>query len=136
MGFDNVVAGNGVSMALIGMAIVFAGLVLVSAFLAVIPRLLDRGETRVRDMARRGAAWRAEHARSTAGTAGARMGGEQAVAGMEALSPEARVAVAYVLQAERERELSMDRQQITQRDGQEQRVWTAIGKMRTLATRL
>jgi hypothetical protein len=42
-----------------------------------------------------------------------------------------------VLQAEYERELLSDHQLITIReDDEEQRVWTAIGKMRSLATRL
>ncbi len=140
MGFHNVVAANGFSVALTGMAIVFAGLILVSLFIAAIPRVLGRGESRVRDMARRGAAWRAEHAARAAGavsrgptSAGGTIDGS---ATADKLPGELRAAIAYVLVAERERELALDRQHITLREGEEQRVWTAIGKMRTLATRL
>ena len=45
-------------------------------------------------------------------------------------------AIGFVLEAERERELSQDRQRITIREDDDQGVWTAIGKMRTLSTRL
>ena len=52
------------------------------------------------------------------------------------MDPSLLAAIGMVLEAERARELSQDRQRITLRDDTEQRVWTAIGKMRTLSTRL
>jgi Na+-transporting methylmalonyl-CoA/oxaloacetate decarboxylase gamma subunit len=119
MGFDNVIAGNGFEIALTGMSVVFTGLVLVSLFIAALPRLLDR--------AGRTTAPRLQPARAAAS-------GRESSTGIE---PDLLAAMGCVLQAEYERELLSDHQLITIRDDDaEQRVWTAIGKMRSLATRM
>jgi Na+-transporting methylmalonyl-CoA/oxaloacetate decarboxylase gamma subunit len=122
MGFDNISAGNGFEIAITGMTVVFTGLVLVSLYIAALPRLLERaGRTGHRE------APRTKPAHATAGGRGASLG----------IDPDLLAAIGCVLQAEYERELLSDHQLITIReDDEEQRVWTAIGKMRSLATRL
>lgn len=121
MGIDNVVTGHGLGIAITGMTVVFAGLVLVSLYIRALPRMLDASG----GLARR----RRE-----------RQAGDSAVAPAAALDsadPALLAAIGYVLQAEREHALALDDQRITLReDDEEQRVWTAIGKMRTLATRM
>ena len=119
MGVENIAAGNGIEIALTGMAIVLAGLLLISLFVAALPRLVERG------------AGKRERTKVQAADAGV-MGEESSVD----LDPDLLAAITYVVAAEREREASMDRQRITMREDQEQRVWTAIGKMRTLSKRL
>jgi hypothetical protein len=120
MGFDNVVAGHGAGIALLGLSVVFAGLLLVSAFIASLPHafrwfgVLSQWNARRRT----GVAPRTE-------------------GGVSDLDAELLAAICCVVHAEHERELLFDRQRITLRDDvEEQRVWTAIGKMRTLATRM
>ena len=122
MGFDNIAAGNGFGLALVGMGVVFAGLVLVSLYVALLPRLLERPR-------------RAERPRVQAADAGV-MEREMGTGREKILDPDLLAAIGFVLQAERERRLAQDHQQITLRDNDEQRVWTAIGKMRTLSTRM
>jgi Na+-transporting methylmalonyl-CoA/oxaloacetate decarboxylase gamma subunit len=115
MGIDGIVDGHGVGIALTGMSVVFAGLVLVSLYIRVLPAAFER--------AARGTPVPPRPAVTTGGDTG--------------ITPELLAVFAYVLQAEHERELLSDDQRITIReDDDEQRVWTAIGKMRSLATRL
>ena len=119
MGVENIVAGNGIGIAVTGMAIVLAGLLLISLFVAALPRLAG------------GTAGKRERPKVQAADAGV-MGEESSID----LDPDLLAAITYVVAAEREREQSMDRQRITIREDEEQRVWTAIGKMRTLSKRL
>jgi hypothetical protein len=120
MGIENVVDGHGFGIALTGMTVVFAGLVLVSAYITVLPKVFEwAGRPGIRLPPRMQAA-------------------DEGVMGREVslgMDPDLLAAIGYVLQAEREYELSLDDQRITLRDDEEQRVWTAIGRMRTLATR-
>jgi len=39
--FDNIIAGNGISITLTGMSIVFSGLLLISLFIILLPRILN-----------------------------------------------------------------------------------------------
>lgn len=120
MGVENIIAGDGIGIAVTGMAIVLAGLLLISLFVTALPRLV---------------AWPGAGKRERAKVQAA----DAAVMGEESsidLDPELLAAITYVVAAEREREQSMDRQRITIREDDEQRVWTAIGKMRTLSKRL
>jgi hypothetical protein len=124
MGIDNVIAGHGLGIAITGMTVVFAGLVLVSIYIRLLPMVTAPGRP----------SWR--QLRRTRRAAGA-----TAVPATRAATPDTDhdllAAIGYVLQAERERELALDHQLITLReDDEEQRVWTAIGKMRSLATRM
>ena len=121
MGLHNVIAGDGFGLALVGMSVVFAGLVLVSLYVALLPRVFSWLDGSGRREAAR--------SRAAAGAAVER----HASTGMD---PDLLAAIGYVFQAERERQLALDHQQITLRDDDEQRVWTAIGKMRTLSKRM
>jgi hypothetical protein len=122
MGIDRIVEGHGVGIALTGMTVVFSGLVLVSLFIAWLPVVLER----------LGQAGQRRPPRMQAAHAGV-MGRETSLF----IDPDLLAAIGYVLQAEHERLLLSDDQLITMQDaGDEQRVWTAIGKMRTLATRM
>lgn len=121
MGLERIIEGQGFGIALTGMTVVFVGLVLVSLFIAVLPRVLERAGQAGRRRAPRMQAARA-----------AVMERETSVA----LDPALLVAIGTVLQAEYEREMLSDHQLITMREtGEEQAAWTAIGKMRILATR-
>lgn len=119
MGIDNVLAGDGFGLAFVGMSVVFAGLLAVSLYVAMMPRIFAWVERR-REAPRLQAA-------------------DAAVVGREpslGIDPDLLAAIGYVFQAERERQLAQDHQEITLRDDDEQRVWTAIGKMRTLSKRM
>jgi Na+-transporting methylmalonyl-CoA/oxaloacetate decarboxylase gamma subunit len=121
MGIDNVITGHGVGIAITGMTVVFAGLVLVSLYIRVLPRVLEGagGLARLR---------RDRQAKDSAAAP---------AAAWNSADPALLAAIGYVLQAEREHAIALDDQRITLReDDEEQRVWTAIGKMRTLATRM
>lgn len=127
MGVENIVAGDGIGIAVTGMVVVFLGLALISGYITLLPRLFDWAE-RTRGWRRS----RREPPRMRAADA-AVMGRETSLA----IDPDLLAAIGYVIEAERERERSQDRQRITMRDDDgEQQVWTAIGKMRTLSTRL
>jgi Na+-transporting methylmalonyl-CoA/oxaloacetate decarboxylase gamma subunit len=119
---DRILDGHGFAIALTGMTVVFLGLVLVSVFIALLPRVLERlGRPGLRLPPR------------MQGARAATMGQETTLA----IDPDLLAAIGYVLHAEYERELLSDHQLITIREGgEEQRVWTAIGKMRSLATRM
>jgi hypothetical protein len=126
MGIENVLEGHGFGIAITGMTVVFAGLVLVSLYLTLLPRFFQWYAS---------APWQ-RRARTGPGGAPVRAPAPVRTAS-RGMDPDVLVAITYVLQAERELQLALDSQLITQRDSdEEQRVWTAIGKMRTLATRL
>jgi hypothetical protein len=131
MGIENVVEGHGFGIAITGMVVVFSGLVLVVLFLMALPPVLEwiqAGGLQRRPAAGSDGVAAGEHAAAAYASAG------QAVNGMEA---DLLTAITYVLQAERDRQLALDHQEITLRDDDEQqRVWTAIGRMRTIATRM
>ncbi|MFP4624098.1 MAG: OadG family protein [Gemmatimonadota bacterium] len=121
MGIENIVAGNGVGIAVTGMVVVVFGLLLTSGYIALLPRALE---------------WAGQWKERSA----VRMQAADAAVMEEELSleidPDLLVAIATVIDAERERQRSQDRQRITLREGGERGVWTAIGKMRTLSSRL
>lgn len=123
MGIENVLEGHGIGIAITGMVVVFAGLVLVSLFLTVLPRILERASGSTQPRPRPAAT-------PVAAAVPARA---KSVLGMDA---DLLAAITYVLQAERDRQLALDHQQITVSDDEERRVWTAMGRMRTLATRM
>lgn len=130
MGVENIIAGNGFWIALAGMSVVFGGLVLVALYVALLPKLFEW-------TAGAGRAGRA--ARAARKSAPRVQAADAAVMEQETslgIDPDLLAAIGYVMQAERERQLAQDHQRITLRDDEEQRVWTAIGKMRTLSTRM
>jgi Na+-transporting methylmalonyl-CoA/oxaloacetate decarboxylase gamma subunit len=122
MGVERILEGQGFGIALTGMTVVFTGLILVSLYIAWLPRVLDR-------LGRRGKTFppRMQAARASVSEREASM----------ALDPDVLVALVCVLHAEHERLLLSDDQRITFPDEPaESGVWTTIGKMRTLATRM
>lgn len=122
MGVENIVAGDGIGIAITGMVVVFLGLTLISGFITLLPRAFEwAGAVRERRSA----------PRMQAADAGV-MGRETSLE----MDPDLLAAIGYVIEAERSRQLSQDQQRITIREDGEQGVWTAIGKMRTLSTRL
>jgi Na+-transporting methylmalonyl-CoA/oxaloacetate decarboxylase gamma subunit len=122
MGFDRVMEGQGFGIALTGMVVVFVGLLLVILFITYLPRALERA-SRV-----------GQRQSPRLQPAAARAAGGSTSLGMDA---DLLAAIGCVLQAEHERELLSDHQLITMRDDDEQqRTWTAMGKMRSLATRM
>lgn len=121
MGFDNVIEGHGIGIAITGMLVVFSGLVLVSLFIAALPKVFElAGRPRPTFAPRMQAAGEGV------------MGKELSLD----IDPDLLAAIGYVLHAERERELALDDQLITLEHDEQQEVWTAIGKMRTLGTRM
>ncbi|MFH2129245.1 MAG: OadG family transporter subunit [bacterium] len=42
MGFQNIIAGNGIGISITGMIIVYSGLMLISIFIGILPRILNR----------------------------------------------------------------------------------------------
>jgi hypothetical protein len=120
MGVENILAGDGIGIAVTGMIIVLVGLTFMSGYILLLPRLLEWtgrvGELRA--------------PRVQAADAGV-MDQESSLG----IDPDLLAAIGYVIEAERERERSQDRQRITMARDTEQ-TWTAIGKMRTLSRRL
>lgn len=119
MGIENIVAGGGIGIAVTGMIVVVVGLVLISLFIALLPKLFVWGG-QVRELR----SPRVE-------------GADAGVMGQEispGIDPDLLAAIGCVLEAERERD--QDRQRITMRADDQQGVWTAMGKMRTLSKRL
>jgi Na+-transporting methylmalonyl-CoA/oxaloacetate decarboxylase gamma subunit len=122
MGVERILEGQGFGIALTGMTVVFTGLILVSLYIAWLPRILDR-------LGRRGKTFPPRMQASRASVAER----ETSVA----MDPDLLVAMVCVLHAEHERLLLSDDQRITfPEDPTEPGVWTTIGKMRTLATRM
>jgi len=121
MGWQNVVDADGLGLALAGMFIVFSGLVIISLYIAAMPRVFEwfgvngarfRPRTRASDEGKLDAepmAWEDE---------------------------ELLVAVGYVIQMEMERERAADDQRIIIRQDVLSPGWTMVGKMRTLSSRL
>ncbi|MFW5972752.1 MAG: OadG family protein [Bacteroidota bacterium] len=117
MGIDNIIAGDGIGLAITGMLIVFAGLIFISLYIAAIPRALEWAESQKQ---------RREERRRPAPTA--------AASGIE--DPTLRAAIALAIQLELENELPLDAQRITIQRDAAQNAWTFAGKMRTLSTRM
>lgn len=123
MGWERIIEGNGLGMTLTGMFIVFSGLILVSLFVSMLPRIMSSlGHLR---SLRERRAIRAVEANPE--NESLQEADEQALLW---------AAIGYVVQAEMEQENLLDYQSITiKRDGS-QRAWAVAGKMRTLSTRM
>ncbi len=115
--FDNIIAGNGISITLTGMTIVFSGLLLISLFILLLPRVLNGLD------------------RCTANTTNK----PQSTSDPESLGPptegEIRAAISLVIHIELER-CGGDLQQITMKKHPSAgSFWTTAGKMRSLSNR-
>lgn len=122
MGWENVIAGDGIGLALTGIFIVFSGLVFISLLIASIPRAFSWAGMAKSKMTQT----RAQ------GTNEGMMDHEPMVWADE----EMLAAISCVLQAEMERERALDDQRITMRRGDRPSNWAILGTMRTLSTRM
>lgn len=124
MGYENIIAGDGFGVAIVGLSIVFTALIFISLFVAALPRVLGWAGEQGRRRREQGTA----RVKKTEGAAeAARENGTD-----EAL----RAAIAYVIRMELEQDNVLDNQRITIQRDQTQRTWAVVGKMRTLSTRL
>ena len=121
--FQNVLDADGIGIAITGMSIVFAGLVLISLFIASLPRLLGKVE---KEVARKRAAKiaRKEDRRP------------KTITDPIQLSDELRAAIGYVIHMEKEFEDAEDHQRITVQRGDTSQVWAVTGRLRNLSTRM
>ncbi len=115
MGWDKILEGNGFGITLTGMLIVFSGLILVSFFVSMMPKIMASIE-RVRSFRERRAV-RAAVANQ----------GSESLQDADELE---------LWAAEMEQENLLDYQSITIRRDASQQVWAVAGKMRTLSTRM
>jgi Na+-transporting methylmalonyl-CoA/oxaloacetate decarboxylase gamma subunit len=123
MSFQNVLDADGIGIAITGMSIVFCGLVLISLFIAALPKLLGKVEKEV--------------ARKRAAKVAAKSSAKPKVAiSPSELSDEMRAAIGYVIHMEREFEDAEDHQRITVQRGDTNQVWAVTGRLRNLSTRL
>jgi Na+-transporting methylmalonyl-CoA/oxaloacetate decarboxylase gamma subunit len=118
MGVQNILDNDGIGLAITGMLIVFVGLILISLFIAALPRVIARADQEVQRHRERRVAESAHPVGS----------------GLE--DPALRAAIALVIQMELDREQVLDAQKITMERDEAQIVWGLAGKMRTLSKRL
>jgi Na+-transporting methylmalonyl-CoA/oxaloacetate decarboxylase gamma subunit len=118
MGYDNIIQGDGFGLALTGMLIVFIGLILISLYIAALPRVFARVEA----VRRR---YRAGRAPAAASAPSAR-----------ADDPALRAALAVVIRMELENDLVEDAQRITIQRDEAEGAWAFAGKMRSLSSRM
>ena len=113
--WNNVVVGNGLGMALVGMTIVFAGLVSISAYIALLPKLLD--------------VFHKLQKKAVAPAA------SPAVASSHDLEPEELAAVGYVMHAEQLRYADSDLRVTIPATKGARPAWSLSNKMRTFPSR-
>lgn len=115
-GWENIEEVGGLQISILGMAIVFTGLLLTSGYIALLP--IIAGTNAKKKPAK-------EKRISTQDTALSGGG----------MAPELQAAITYVIAAEHEYEKMTDYTKITIRRDINQQVWGVAGKMRSLATR-
>lgn len=113
--WSNVIAGDGLSTALMGMTIVFAGLVTLSLYIALLPKLLNLLNSGKK---------KAAFVSSVSATQGSR-----------ALSEEELAAVGYVVHAEQQRLIESDLRVTIPSSGDARSAWALSSKMRTFPNR-
>jgi oxaloacetate decarboxylase gamma subunit len=121
-GFDNVIAGNGVSITLSGMAIVFCGLILISLYIGFLPHFL---------------AWMDGwlDPKKRANRQKTKEKNTQSLPSSPTEDLDLLAAINYVIEAEIDQEDSMDNQRITMRRSEGQHDWYVAGKMRNISGR-
>jgi len=130
--FENVLANDGITVSIVGIGIVFFGLVLTSLFIASLPWLLGKLYPWI--CARLGIK------PSPHGHGHASHGAPKPPSMRELDNPgeddaALRAVIAYVVHSELELERLSDYHKITIRRDENQQSWGIAGKMRTLATR-
>jgi Na+-transporting methylmalonyl-CoA/oxaloacetate decarboxylase gamma subunit len=119
--FQNVLDADGIGIAITGMLIVFSGLVFISIYIALIPKILPRMESGFRKL---------KEKPSKAPKAAAMVSGGTDV------TEEMMAAIAYVIRMEREYEDAEDHQRITVVREEAGRVWAVTGRLRNLSNRM
>ena len=122
MSFQNVLDADGIGIALTGMSIVFAGLVLISLYIATLPKLLGNMDKVVKKRAEKKKA--VKSAKPVVLTDPSKM------------SDELLTAIGYVIHMEKEFEDAEDHQRITIQRGDTNQVWAVTGRLRNLSTRM
>lgn len=121
MGWQNVLDANGISLALAGMFIVFSGLVIISLYIASMPRFFE---------------WLGMNGHRFRPRIRAAGEGKMDSEPMAWEDEELLAALGYVIQMEFERERAAHDERITIRQDELNRGWTVVGKMRTLSARM
>lgn len=114
--WQNVVDGNGIGITLTGMLIVFSGLLLISLFITVLPRILEL-QSRLRS----------QRGSSPAVTQPVVMVDE------EPSEAEIMALISLVLHLETERSLGEGHQLTISRKQRQGSIWASAGKMRSLS---
>ena len=114
---------DGIGLAITGMFIVFSGLVLISVYIASMPKFLARMENRVRKIKES----RAPEPKAAEA---------DAVSGGTDITEELLAAIAYVVRMEREYEDAEDHQRITVVREDTSQVWAVTGRLRNLSNRM
>jgi Na+-transporting methylmalonyl-CoA/oxaloacetate decarboxylase gamma subunit len=109
--WQNVLDGNGLWVTVTGMAIVFLGLIIISAFIAILPRALayvDSFKKKTKEV-------------------------EEEPKKNKNIDEDILAAIGYIVWCEREEMESSDRQIITMQRGQSDSIWAQAGRMKTLS---
>lgn len=117
--WQNVINGDGIGITITGMLIVFCGLILISLYIAYLPRalaLLDRDKDRKREKAR-----------------GSELQATAAPAKNEGMDPAIIAVATFVIERELERLSGAGDLQMTITRQPPGRAWAIAGKMRTLS---
>lgn len=110
--WQNVLDGNGIWVTITGMVIVFIGLIIISSFIAVLPRALaffDSFQKKKKN--------------------------EDKTEKNEEIDEDILAAIGYIIWCEKEEMESSDRQKITMQKGEADSIWAQVGRMRTLSSR-
>ncbi len=117
---EKILEGNGFEIMLVGMGVVYVGLLLISGFIAIIPRLLshipDGGG--------------GHHGAAPAAPAA------KPAPPVTDFNPSLMAAIAYVVRSEQEREESLQERPLSLVHHESRGTWSAVGRMRSLSNRL
>ncbi len=130
--FENVLASDGITVSVVGITIVFVGLVLTSLYIASLPWLLGTFYPWIRT---RLGIRESTHGHGHGAPVVADSPSSQASGEMAGDDPALSAVIAYVVHSELELERLSDYHKITIRRDENQQTWGIAGKMRTLATR-
>jgi len=126
LSWQNVLDGDGIGVSLTGMSIVFSGLVLISLYIAGIPRLFAFFDYRIE-------AGKLKAERKAQKTVKKEKSDSQTGSILEG-DPDLAAAIAFVLRSEYEYSTAEDHQRITIVRDADQSIWAVAGKMRSLSS--
>lgn len=114
---QNITDNEGLAISLVGMTLVFLGLVLVSLFISILPRILETYDRMIRQGAGEGSLENETHEEDAAREA------------------EIRAAIATVLEMALAEDDGSALQRITIRRSRSESMWREIGQMRSLSSK-